>query len=108
MTNRLGTCAFAYQIQELYREKQNPQPHDRPELILAPELYVCRILECTEAAPPPPVERAGAAGEGFLIRPGDCEACAHYQPAGGRLLVVLLKSRTKALKRRGRKPKVRT
>ena len=106
--NRLGTCVFAHQLQEVIRERLNPQPHERPEVITAPEMYLCGILDCVEAAPPPPLVRAAGVGEGFLLRPGDCEACVHYHPAGGPQLASLLKSRARPLKRRGRKSKVKT
>jgi hypothetical protein len=97
--SRLGTCAFAHQIQEVETVPFSHQPHLRPRVEICPEIYTCQFFDNPEL--PPPIARHNGS---FDIREGDCEACPYYTPAGDKLLIRAL--RKKRLKRRRPKAKV--
>jgi hypothetical protein len=98
--SRLGTCAFAHQIQEIeYIPIDEHQPHLRSHVETCPESYTCQFFDDHEL--PPPMRRFNGS---FEIREGDCEACPYYIPAGDKQLIRAL--RKKRLKRRKPKAKV--
>jgi hypothetical protein len=96
---RLGTCAFAHQIQEIEHVPVSHQPHLRPYVEKSPEAYTCQFFLDEEL--PPPLRRYNG---GFEIRENDCESCAYYIPAGERLLIRLW--RKKSLKGRKKRAKI--
>lgn len=100
MTERLGICLYAHQLRELWNIPPGHQPHLRPTVEVMPETYVCGLLDWQELPPPPPIERVVGA---FELRPGDCEACRHFHPAGAQQLNSLMRTsgrRWRARKRR--------
>jgi hypothetical protein len=97
--SRLGTCAYAHQIQEIEFIPIDPQPHLKPYTELCPECYTCQFFAHDEL--PPPLQRRNGS---FEIQEGDCEACPYYTPAGDTMLIRLL--RKKRLKRRRAKAKI--
>jgi hypothetical protein len=83
MSGRLGTCRFAFQIQEGRAHEAHTQPHQLQPLEICPEEYQCDWLSFVqesieEVLPPPVMRRAGGMG----LNPGDCENCPHFEPAG--------------------------
>jgi hypothetical protein len=95
--SKLGTCAFAHQLQEVeyIPFEQNAAPYTET----CPEHYVCEFFITEEL--PPPIQRFNG---GFEIREGDCESCPYYTPAGDKLLMKLW--RKKRLRRRKVKAKI--
>lgn len=73
--NRLGTCRWAHQIQEMWRIPT--QPHQHEEHITMPEgEYTCQWLDSVVPLPPPLARRHG----GINIAATDCDACDRYEP----------------------------
>lgn len=76
--SRAGTCKHCYAIQELWRIKIHPQPHEAREThVVMPEgEYTCQWLDRFEKLPPPMQRQNGAMG----IRKADCDVCELYDP----------------------------
>lgn len=79
---KLGTCKWAYQIQEMWRlplapDYSHPHKPAKDEHIALPERYTCDWLRQHLPLPPPIMRMHG----GFMIRDGDCDSCDRYEPA---------------------------
>lgn len=96
---RLGTCAFAYQIQAITHIPVHSHPHLRPQIELCPEAYVCAFFAHEDL--PPPLQRVCGS---FVIQEDDCEVCPYFVPAGEKQLIRAL--RKKAASRRRRRAKI--
>lgn len=96
---RLGTCAFAHQLQEVEYIPFSNAPHLKPHTETCPEEYVCGFFFDEEL--PPAIRRYNG---GFELREGDCESCDYYLPAGEKLLIRLWRKRR--LKGRRRRAKI--
>lgn len=92
---RLGTCAFAYQIQAITHIPVHSHPHLRPQIEICPEAYVCAFFAHEDL--PPPLQRVCGS---FLIQEDDCENCHYYAPAGDKLLIRLWRKKKVAKRRR--------
>ena len=92
---KLGTCAFAAQIQAIEHHPIPSHPHLRPYVEVFPESYVCAFFLDEEL--PPPLRRYNG---GFTIHENDCEGCDYYTPAGEKLLIRLWRKKRVAKKRR--------
>jgi hypothetical protein len=99
MTKRLGTCAFAHQIQEIEHVPVRSHPHLRPYVEKSPEAYTCQFFYDEEL--PPAIRRFNGT---FELREGDCESCDYFIPAGEKLLIRLWRKRR--LKGRRRRAKI--
>ena len=76
---RNGTCKHTYQHQEMWSMSADKDPHDPKNWHHQPmpeEVYTCTWLAARPL--PPPVARWQHTAQ---LRPGDCDACPHYQPA---------------------------
>ncbi len=80
--SKLGTCKWAFQVQELWREPggldySHPHtPRAKPDHIIMPEnYYTCQWLDACGPLPPPLKRRHG----GLHINPTDCDHCPRYE-----------------------------
>lgn len=80
--SKLGTCKWAFQIQEMWRTPGGPDyshphtPKAKPEHITMPEnAYTCQWLD-SRGPLPPSIRRMHG---GFSIRQSDCDECPRYE-----------------------------
>ena len=80
---RNGTCKHTFQVQECYRfspeetEGMRLDP-ERFRVVDTSDILMCEFLSNRFESLPPPIARQNG---GFSIKPGDCDACPHYEPA---------------------------
>lgn len=75
--SRMGTCRYAWAVQEKWIIPVQRQPHESVEIrVVCPEDdYLCTW---GHGMLPPPFARHASD-----IRMGDCDGCGYYEPASG-------------------------
>lgn len=77
MSERIGTCQYCYEVQELYEVPLHAQPHEmKPRRVVDRVEYLCDWIAKAHKPLPPPLGRL--AGGGVVIDGDDCERCERY------------------------------
>lgn len=98
--SRFGLCAFCFQPEQMWQAPRHP--HEKPEMVAVEGLAFCKLLECFDMPPPPPIERHMGC---FQIEHGDCDRCPHFVPAGIEPLEKFARNRKRRVNRQRAKAK---